>query len=132
MWHQKDKFSRSESFLGWLMGDGNEGGCGADDPSTESMTQESRVIAARLRIIRTLKQRGVPEGAPLLRRVARAPALEDLWYLRPEIMQALSSMHGETHAHSIMTSHIAPLFAGSLSSQVRTQHGTRGALHAHR
>jgi hypothetical protein len=132
MWHQKDKFGLSESFLGWLMGDGaNEGG-GADDTSTQSMTEESRVIAARLRIIKTLKQRGLPESAPLLRRVARSPALEDLWYLRPEIMQALSSLHGETHAHSIMTRHIAPLFAGSLANQVRTQHGTRGALHAHR
>jgi hypothetical protein len=129
MWFQKDKFSLSESFLGWLMGDGAEGGY---DKSTQDMGHESRVIEARLRIIKTLKQRGLAEGAPLLRRVAQAPALEDLWYLRPEIMQCLSSVHGETQAHSIMTSHITPLFAGPLSNQVRKQHGARRALQPHR
>jgi hypothetical protein len=126
MWLQKDKFSLPESFLGWLMGEGG------DAKSTQDMTQESRVIEARLRIIKTLKQRGLAEGAPLLRRVARAPALEDLWYLRPEIMQSLSSLHGETQAHSIMTSHIAPLFTGSLSAQMRHRHSAPRTLQASR
>jgi hypothetical protein len=123
MSHQKDKISLSESFLGWLMG---------EDKSTQTLTQESRVIEVRLRIIQTLKQRGLAEGAMLLRRVARAPALEDLWYLRPEIMQALSSLHGETHAHSIMTSQITPLFAGSPALQAPTTTGNRSALRARR
>jgi hypothetical protein len=138
MWFQKDKSSLSDSFLGWLMGEegeedeagepGKAGGC----KSTPDMGRESRLIEARLRIIKTLKQRGLAEGAPLLRRVARAPALEDLWYLRPEIMQCLSSLHGETQAHSIMTSHIAPLFAGSLSTHIRKPHRPGRALQASR
>jgi hypothetical protein len=127
MWYQKDKFSLSESFLGWLMGEGDDGG---NNKSTQEMNDESRVIEARLRIIKTLKQRGLAEGAPLLRRVARAPAMEDLWYMRPEIMQSLSSLHGEAQAHAIMTSHIAPLFTGSLSTQMRKQHSPGRALHA--
>ena len=126
MWHQKDKFSLSESFLGWLMG---------EDKCTNDLTQEARVIEVRLRIIQTLKQRGLAEGAALLSRVARAPTMEDLWYLRPDIMQALSSLHGETQAHSIMACHITPLFKGSLSTQLFKQHsvrGARGAQHATR
>lgn len=121
MWHQKDKFSLSESFLGWLMG---------EDKCTSDLTQEARVIEVRLRIIQALKQRGLAEGAALLSRVARAPALEDLWYLRPDIMQALSSLHGEAQAHSIIKEDITPLFKGSLSTQLFKQHRIRRAQHA--
>jgi hypothetical protein len=121
MLHPKDKFSLSESFLGWLMG---------VDKCANDLTQEARVIEVRLRIIQTLKQRGLAEPAPLLLRVARAPAIEDLWYLRPDIMQALSSLHGETQASSIVASHITPLFVGSLSSQLFKQRRALGARHA--
>jgi hypothetical protein len=123
MWHQKDKFSLSESFLGWLMG---------EDKSTQNLAKEARVIEVRLRVIQTLKQRGLAQGAPLLHRVAQAPGMEDLWYLRPDIMQSLSSLHGETQARSIMTSDITPLFAGSVSTQMLKPHRTPRAMHANR
>jgi hypothetical protein len=123
MWYQKDKFSLSESFLGWLMG---------EDKATLDASEEARVIEVRLRIIKTLKQRGLAEGAPLLCRVARAPALEDLWYLRPDIMQALSSLHGERQAYGIIARHITPLFAGSLSTQVRTPPSAQRPLQGRR
>jgi len=119
MRYQKDKFKLSESLLGWLMGDHRFPPNAASD--------EARVIEVRLRIIKTLKQHGVAEGAPLLCRVARARAMEDLWYLRPDLMRALSSIDGETRAQSIMTSHITPLFVGSLSTQLFRQTGLRAA-----
>lgn len=124
MWLKKDTFKLSDSFLGWLMG---------EDPSTHGMTQEARLIEVRLRIIKTLKQRGLAEeGSALLSRVARTPALEDLWYLRPDIMQALSSLHGETQARRIMTSHITPLFVGSVPAQLFRQRSAPRAQHASR
>ena len=123
MWYQKDNFSLSESFLGWLMG---------EDKPTNDLTREARVIEVRLRIIQTLKQRGLAEAAPLLLRVARAPALEDLWYLRPDIMHTLSSLHGEAQAHSIMKGDITPLFRGSLSTQLFKQPSVRLTQHAPR
>ncbi len=112
MWFHKDKPSLSESLMGWLMGE--------DKPTTD-LTREAKVIEVRLRIIRTLKQCGLAEGAPLLLRVARTPALEDLWYLRPEIMQTLSALHGDATARSIMTGDIAPLFMGSLPAPLLKQ-----------
>jgi hypothetical protein len=122
MWHQKDKVSLSESFLGWLMG---------EDPSQDA-SDEARVIEVRLRIIKTLKQHGVAEGTPLLCRIARAPSVEDLWYLRPEIMQTLSSLDGETLARSIMKRHITPLFVGSLSTQLFRPPSLRATQHTRR
>ena len=116
----KDKVSFSESFMGWLMG---------GDNSTDDMSKEAKVIEVRLRIIQTLKQRGLVEGAPLLRRVARASALEDLWYLRPDIMQTLSELHGDTRARSIMTGDITPLFAGSLPAPLLKQNRARTRKH---
>ena len=121
MWRQKYKPRLSDSFLGWLMG---------EDQSARDLTHEAKLIEVRLRIIKTLKQRGLDEDASLLRRVARSPALEDLWFLRPDIMQTLSSLHGETRACNIMTSLITPLFAGLLSTQLLRQHSVRGAQHA--
>ena len=119
MWYHKDKPSLSESFMGWLMGE--------DKPTTD-LTREARIIEVRLRIIQTLKQRGLAEGAPLLRRVARAAALEDMWYLRPDIMQTLSALHGDATARSIMTGHITPLFAGSLPTQLLKQNRVRARM----
>ena len=120
MRHQKDKPSLSESFMGWLMG---------EDKTTEDMSSEAKVIEVRLRIIKTLKQRGLAEDALLLRRVARAPALEDLWYLRPDILQTLSALHGEAKARGIMTVDITPLFAGSLPAQLLKQNRVRRKTH---
>ena len=117
MRHQKDKPSLSESFMGWLMG---------EDKSTDDMSSEAKVIEVRLRIIKTLKQRGLAEGAQLLQRVARSPAMEDLWYLRPDIMQMLTALHGEAKAGSIMKADITPLFEGSLPAQLLKQHRVRG------
>jgi hypothetical protein len=120
MRHQKDKPSLSDSLMGWLMG---------DDNSTDDMSNEAKVIEVRLRIIKTLKQRGLADGAPLLLRVARTPGLEDLWYLRPDIMQTLSVLHGEAKARSIMTGDITPLFAGSLPTQLLKPHLVRTRTH---
>ena len=120
MRHQKDKPSLSDSFMGWLMG---------EDKSTGDMSNEAKVIEIRLRIIKTLKQRGLTEGAPLLLRVARTPALDDLWYLRPDIMQTLSALHGEVTARSIMTGDITPLFARSLPTQLLKQHRIHRRTH---
>ena len=117
MGQHRDKPSLSESFMGWLMG---------EDKSTDDMSKEAKVIEVRLRIIKTLKQRGLADGAPLLHRVARTLALEDLWYLRPDIMQTLSALHGDEKAHSIMTGDITPLFVGSLPAPLLKQHGVRG------
>ena len=120
MWRETKKTSLSESFMGWLMG---------EDKSTDDMSNEAKVIEVRLRIIKTLKQRGLAEGAPLLLRVARTPALEDLWYLRPDIMQTLSALHGEVKARSIMAGDITPLFAGSLPTQLLKRHSVRTRTH---
>lgn len=120
MRYDNNKPSLSESFMGWLMGD--------DKPTTD-LTREAKVIEVRLRIIRTLKHGGVVEGAPLLLRVARTAALEDLWYLRPEIMQTLTALQGDARAHRIMTGDIAPLFAGSLPAPLLKQNKIRSRLH---
>lgn len=105
MWYQKDKPRQSESFWGWLMG---------QDKASESLSGDARAQQVRLRIIITLKQRGLADPSPLISRVASCHDLPSLWYLRPEIMMALSSLHGEVQARSIMTEHITPMFAGQL------------------
>ena len=120
MGQHRDKPSLSESFMGWLMG---------DDKSLDDMSKEAKVIEVRLRIIKTLKQRGLDEDAPLLRRVARTQALEDLWYLRPDILQTLSALHGDEKAHSIMTGDITPLFEGSLPAPLLKQHRVHRKTH---
>ena len=120
MGRNQDKPSLSESFMGWLMG---------DDKTLDDLSKEAKVIEVRLRIIKTLKQRGLAEGAPLLHRVARTLALEDLWYLRPDILQTLSALHGDEKAHSIMTGDITPLFEGSLPAPLLKQHSVRGKRH---
>ena len=120
MGQHRDKPSLSESFMGWLMG---------DDKSLDDMSKVAKVIEVRLRIIKTLKQRGLADGSPLLHRVARTLALEDLWYLRPDILQTLSALHGDEKAHSIMTGDITPLFEGSLPAPLLKQHRVHRKTH---
>ena len=118
MWQpRRDKPGLSESFWGWLMG---------QDKATLDLGSEARVIEVRLRIIGTLKQRGLADTSPLLGRVARAADLQDLWYLRPDIMQSLSSLHGEAQAWHIMTRIITPLFAGLLPRKMLRHHRLAG------
>ncbi|WP_309681016.1 hypothetical protein [Polaromonas sp.] len=105
MKYRNDKPKLSESFWGWLMG---------QDKATEGLSNEARALEVRLRIISTLKQRGLTDSSPLVHRVANSPNLQSLWYLRPEIMLELSSLHGEAQARSILADHITPLFAGLL------------------
>lgn len=67
----------------------------------------------RQQMLEKLDGCGLAANSPVMRQIADASDLQGLWYLRPNIMQALASIHGEVRARSILGS-ITPLFAGLL------------------
>lgn len=98
----------TETFWGWLMG---------HDTSASQMASIERTIEVRRRILKTLAQAGIGENTRLVYRVTNAPDLGALWFLRPDIMQALSSQHGEVRARRVMQ-RITPMFKGLLPSSL--------------
>jgi hypothetical protein len=98
----KDSFA--ESLCSWIVG---------QDKTDAGMSSVELTMHVRRRIIETLEHGGVSEDSPLMFTVVNTPGLSGLWFLRPEISQALSSIHGEDHAQAIMRG-ITSQFAGKL------------------
>jgi hypothetical protein len=102
--YSDDKTSFAESLCSWLMG---------QDKTEASMASVEHTMHVRQKIIETLESIGLTDHAPLMFKVVNAPGLSGLWYLRPEIMQALSKRLGEANAHGVMAG-VNTLFAGKL------------------
>jgi hypothetical protein len=115
--HQKDSFA--ESLCSWIVG---------QDKTDAGMSSVELTMHVRRRIIETLEHGGLPEDSPLMFKVVNTPGLSGLWFLRPEISHALSVMHGEGKAQTIMRD-ITSQFAGKLPQtmfgQVRMATPTR-------
>lgn len=98
----KDSFA--ESLGSWIVG---------QDKTDASMSSVELTMQVRRRIIETLEHGGLSEDSPLMFKVVNTPGLSGLWFLRPEISQALSSMHGEDQVQTVMRG-ITAQFAGKL------------------
>ncbi len=79
-----------DSLLGWL---------GASPSDTVPTVEQARHAMLELLLFECM---GMDEAAhlALLRRIRYARDLEALWYLRPELVQALAVQHGERVARS--------------------------------
>jgi hypothetical protein len=100
----REKDSFAESLCSWIVG---------QDKTDAGMSSVERTMHVRRKIIETLEHGGLSEDSPLMFKIVNTPGLSGLWYLRPEIAQALSSMHGEDLAQTIMRD-ITSQFAGKL------------------
>jgi hypothetical protein len=82
----------------------------------ESSPYEScmeRATKVRCQIIETLQQDGLVLESPLMHKVLKATDIQVLWFLRPDIMQAISLRQSEEQARSVME-RITSLFVGSM------------------
>ncbi|MGA8514759.1 MAG: hypothetical protein WB821_08300, partial [Burkholderiaceae bacterium] len=74
----------------------------------------------RSRIIETLQQDGLVLESPLMHKVLHATDVHGLWFLRPDIMQAISLRQSEERARSVME-RITSLFVGSMPESLFKQ-----------
>lgn len=80
---------------------------------SEAKGEATQAVEERLRkAIQTalLEQLGA-DGVDLIVRVRFARGIEGLWYLRPDIMNAIATHRGEAAAHACMTT-LTRLFKG--------------------
>lgn len=75
----------SISIVDWL----TAGPAIADEPAND-------VEDAREALLAALGDAGAERRSILLRRIANAPDIHTLWALRPEVMDAVSQLHGES------------------------------------
>jgi hypothetical protein len=100
----RKKSTGTDSFWNWLTGEA---------PGHDGMASVERTMVLRHRIIDRLRRAGLSENSNLMYRVVNVPDLQGLWFMRPEIMRSLSSLHGEERAGRIMGT-ITQLFWGLL------------------
>ena len=67
-----------------------------------------------------LGQAGARTFPTVSRRIMYAPDLQALWYLRGDLMAALSALHGEVHAHETVRQ-ISGQFHGMLPRGMSTR-----------
>lgn len=84
--------------------------CGAD---TAAASLHDRIEDIRQRMLDSLDETGGSQMSELERRVLFAPDAESLWYLRSELLMALSARHGERVARYLIDEISAP-FEGLL------------------
>lgn len=67
----------------------------------------------RAALMETLNGAATPDALALLQRIRYESDAQRLWYLRPEVMSVLASLHGEAHAREALA-RISSLFQGVL------------------
>lgn len=82
-------------------------------PVDESQTTSFRIEDIRQAMLDSLGEEGCSSYPHIERRVLFAPDLQGLWYLRADIMVALSSLQGE-RAASLQIRQITGMFEGLL------------------
>ncbi len=94
-----------------------------------------RTERIRSALIETLQGSVTPAARILMQRIQYAGDAERLWYLRPEAMSVLASLHGEARAGEAL-SRISPLFQDvlpdGLASQLRVTGQGRSPAHSRR
>ncbi len=94
------------------------------DESSPYESCQERASKVRNQIIETLELDGLVLELPLMHRVLNATDIQCLWFLRPDIMQAISLRQSEEQARSVME-RITSLFVGSMpESLFRQRHFT--------
>jgi hypothetical protein len=91
---------------------------GRAEPSTEQLDEAMDGIQETM--LAALGPNGQSRHPTVSRRIEYATDLNGLWHLRPDLMQALSSLHGEAHALSLMRE-ITAEFDGMLPSGMATR-----------
>ncbi|MEO6972599.1 MAG: hypothetical protein ABI135_04150 [Rhodoferax sp.] len=72
-----------------------------------------RLEGIRLAMLDALGEVGDERFPQTVRKLRFAKDVQSLWYLRGEIMEALSSLHGEASAH-LQVDHFSVMFRGLL------------------
>lgn len=91
-------------------------------PSASAIYRE-RTESIRAALMETLNGSATPDALALMQRIRYASDAHRLWYLRPEAMSVLASLHGEAHAREVLA-RISTLFQGVLPD------GLASKLHA--
>lgn len=99
------KTSLRNSFFGWF----------GRDPVVEPTQHLERVRAAMLQ---ALDQLHGATNATLERRLLFARHIDELWYARPDLMNAIAEREGESAARDRLAE-ITTLFQGNLPRQLR-------------
>lgn len=81
--------------------------------SSDEARTSVRIEDIRQAMLDALGKEGCPSYPSIERRVLFAPDLQGLWYLRSDVMIALSSVHGEGVARQKIR-HITSMFEGLL------------------
>lgn len=81
-------------------------------PSSSAIYRE-RTESIRAALMETLNGAATPDALGLIQRIRYASDAQRLWYLRPEVMSALASLHGEAHAREALA-RVSTLFQGVL------------------
>lgn len=95
---------------------------------TDTEVPEAVVERVRQSIHTVLEEQLGEEGFELQVRVRFAPDIEGLWYLRPDIMNAIATRRGEAVAHVCMT-RLTILFKGHHPSAAGSRFGALGPRH---
>jgi len=89
-------------------------------PSRKGQPDPRRVEHIRSAMLAELEDAGIEGYEHVAQRLRLARDIEALWYLRADLMYALSNSQGETEARQNMA-RITPLFNGLLSSGLNSR-----------
>ncbi len=91
----------------------------------QSQTEAPEAVVERVRgaMLSALVEHLGPEGQELKQQVHFACDIESLWYLRPEIMNAIATQRGEAAAHVCMI-RLTLLFKGHHPGAASSRFGT--------
>lgn len=100
-----------------------------------SVIYRERTESIRAALIETLQGSTALSARTLMQRIQFAGDAERLWYLRPDAMSVLASLHGEAHAREALT-RISTLFQDvlpdGLASKLRTVGPAQSAVQSRR
>ncbi len=99
------KTSLRNSFFGWMANQG------AEEPS-------ARMEAIRKAMLEVLEQHPDGKNSAIERKVVFAHNLDDLWYLRPDLMTALAEARGESAARTCLAD-ITRMFDSGAGGKLR-------------
>lgn len=94
-------------------------------PETPDVPAPERVHLIRHAMLDALAGAGDERSTSLARRIRLSDDLQQLWYLRPELMATLATAHGEAVARRTLSS-ITDLFSGGLPQGLSRQLALRG------